>query len=175
MDNGTFAFLVRETGWSLEYIRAQPVFLLSALCAELFYQRAVEDYREDCRIASLMATMARFWGNKRVSVEDIIGMPPERRTMTEEGILAKGTPPQKITLADGKEYELSPMTLNMLVAMEEEFNLSLSELLGSGKVKPIRSMLYLQLRGKYPELTIEKVGELVTMEVLSQIGSVIGV
>ena len=175
MDNGTFASLVRETGWSLEYIRGQPVSLLSSLCAELLYQKALEDYRQDCRVASLMSTMANLWGKKRVSVEEIVGMPPERRMMTPENSLAKGTTLQKIKLADGQEYELAPVTLNILVAIEDEFKLPLSEVLASGKVAPIRFMLYLQLKGKYSELTLEKVGDLVNMEILSNIGSVIGV
>lgn len=175
MNDETIALVVRETGWTLDYIRCLPVSEFYALVAELSYQKAVDDYRQECRFAALMATMGNLWSKRKVEVSELVGEPPERRKMVSKNILAKGTKIQTITLADGKEYELAPIDLNILTEMEDEFKLPLSEILAGGKVKPIRHLFYLQLKEKYPELTLEAVGKLVNMEVLSQIGKILGV
>ncbi len=92
-----------------------------------------------------------------------------------EDILAKGAKLQTIILADGKEYELAPMTLNILVQVEDKFEKSYFDLVNSRRLSHIRYIVYLRLKGKYPELTEEKIGELINMDVLTEIAKLYGV
>ena len=89
-----------------------------------------------------------------------------KRNQNPEPALA---PVNKITLADGKEYELSPLDLNMLVAIEEKFGGKPLETLGNGKLATARFVLYLRLKDKNPSLTEEAVGKLVTWGILTAI------
>lgn len=77
-------FLVRETGWTLEYIRELPVRKYYALLEELSYQKALDDYRTAYNsvliVSALISTKQR-----RVTPTDIIGHPPQR-TKKEESI-----------------------------------------------------------------------------------------
>ncbi len=175
MNNEAISFLVRETGWNLQYIRSLPITELYALVDELSYQKAVEDYRQECRFAALMATQINLWSKRRITVSELVGQPPERRNMAEDKLLAKGTKIQTIILADGKEYELAPMTLNVMASVEDKFDKSYFDLVNSRRMNHIRYIVYLRLKGKYPELTEEKVGELVTVDVLTEIAKLYGV
>ena len=80
------------------------------------------------------------------------------------------TPPQVVTLADGKEYTLAPLDLNMLVLFEEQFpEGALQELINSGKLTYLRHLIYLMLKGRYTHLTEDAVGKLLTLKVLGKI------
>ncbi len=83
----------------------------------------------------------------------------------------------KITLSDGKEYELSPMNINILAELEDKFEQPLDELFTKGRLSFVRYILFLRLRKGYPELdTEEKVGELVTLKMVSGLlGTIYGV
>ena len=63
---------------------------------------------------------------------------------------------------DGETYTLSPITLNDLVALEEEK-------INQESMAGIRHLLYLSLTKNHPALTIETVGEMVTMENIGEI------
>ncbi len=173
MKNESIAFLVRETGWTLDYIRSLPITELYALVDELSYQKAIDEYRQNCRSASIMATMINLWSKSQITVNELVGQEPERRTMVSDKL--KGSEHQIITLADGKEYELTPMTLNVMVAVEEKFDKSYFDLVNSRRLSHIRYIVYLRLKDKYPELTEGKVGELVTVTVLTEIAKLYGV
>ena len=80
-----------------------------------------------------------------------------------------------ITLADGNEYELAPVTINLMAEVEEKFDLPFFEIIQKRRVFHIRYIMYLRLRNKYPNLTEEKVGELVTSETLMEIAKIYGV
>ncbi len=74
----------------------------------------------------------------------------------------------KITLADGKEYELAPLDINIMAEMEDKFDMSWDDLAKSNRVKPIRYLLLLMLRDKYPHLTEEKVGSLFNSKIATE-------
>ena len=174
--NEAIVFVVRETGWSLEYIRNLPILELYALVDELSYQKAIDEYRQQCCFAALKVTLINLWSKSRVSVSELVGEVPKRKEHRMVGkILAEGTKPQKLTLADGQEYELAPMTLNILIQVEDKFDKSYFDLVNSRRMNHIRHIVYLRLKGKYPELTEEKVGELVTVAVLTEIAKLYGV
>ena len=90
--------------------------------------------------------------------------------------LLKKIEPRKITLADGKEYKLSPINLNILARLEEEFGCQIDEL-GKKFDKPlastIRVLLYVLLKDNHPEMTKEKAGSLVSMELLSKVSEIL--
>lgn len=83
----------------------------------------------------------------------------------------------KVKLNDGKEYELSPMNLNILAELEDKFEQPLDELFSKGRLSFIRYLLFMRLKKNYPELdTEEKVGELVTLgTVAGLLGKIYGV
>jgi len=75
-------FIIRETGWSLEYttnlIKTLPIKKLNTLVGELQYQKALEDYRMAANFALIVATMASS-KKRKYKVTDIIGHPPKRK------------------------------------------------------------------------------------------------
>ncbi len=80
------------------------------------------------------------------------------------------TPKGKIvTLADGKEYQLSPMNLNVLANMEEEFDCNLDELgdiFQRRTTTNFRRFLKILMTENYPDLSLEDVGRLVLIETM---------
>lgn len=84
---------------------------------------------------------------------------------------------KEITLADGKVYHLSEINLNILADLEEELEYtSRQELIDKFETqgaKSIRVLLHILLKKNHPNLTKEDVGELVTLEIMGDIQSVI--
>lgn len=78
--------------------------------------------------------------------------------------------PTTLKLGDGKEYELTPLNLNMMIEIEDKFGEPLAQLFDAGKVKVIRYLLFVMLKPKYPDMTEKKVGESVTAEILNKVG-----
>ena len=90
--------------------------------------------------------------------------------------LAQSPKLTKIILGNGKEYKLAPMNANILCSVEDEFDKSIDELLGSGRLSVIRYLIYLRLKDKYPEFdSEEKVGELLDIESMKNLGESLGV
>ena len=77
-----------------------------------------------------------------------------------------------IKLADGKEYTLAPLTLNTLANLEEAFDCDLEELqskLAKRGATAFRKLLWVFLRGDYPDLTLVGVGDLVELSQMSEV------
>ena len=78
-----------------------------------------------------------------------------------------------IKLADGKEYTLSPLNLNLLANLEEAFDCGLEEMgakLSTGRAATaFRKLLWLFLRDNYPELKEVDVGKLVEVSNMKEI------
>ena len=92
------------------------------------------------------------------------------------GGLAKPPTLNKIKLNDGKEYQLIPVNVNILSDIEDKFDKPFYELFTSGRVKPLRYMLYLRLKDKYPEIdSEEKLGSLMDINTIYDIGEMLGV
>ena len=97
-----------------------------------------------------------------------------RDTVTKN--LALAPKMDKIKLNDGNEYELTPINLNIMAELEEKFDKPLDQLYEKSGMRFVRFLLYLRLKNKYPEFdSEEKVGALVTPDILVQIGSIYGV
>lgn len=71
--NEAVVYMVRHTGWSLEYIRKMPVDLLHTFVEELKYQGQVEDYNKNHLLALILTALT-----KDTTVEDILGPAPKR-------------------------------------------------------------------------------------------------
>jgi hypothetical protein len=61
-----------------------------------------------------------------------------------------------------KEYEVSPVNLNILAAIEQEFGCGIGELqnkFNEKQASTLRSLAYVMLKSKNPELTKELIGD----------------
>jgi len=73
--------------------------------------------------------------------------------------------PKEITLG-GDTFKVSPVTLNDLIAVEQQK-------IDQQSMTGIRYLLYLSLRKHHPAITPETVGELVTMQNIAEITEVL--
>ena len=157
-------FMARETGWPLEYVGKLHIKKFIAICDELYFLKQLEQYRLDYNFGLLLSAQ---YSDKHhhYKPKDFAGEPPEK----EGGIMENLTTPvqpMKMILGDGKEYELGELNVNIMEALEEEFNQNWDELMGKMRAKILKALVFFLLRGKYPELTRDKVGELLTAKVL---------
>ncbi len=83
--NELIVYLVRKTGWSLEYCRSIPINELYTLVNEMRYQEAVDDYRLAAKFALIAIIMIRLLAKGKMNVEDLIGPPPERGALYTGG------------------------------------------------------------------------------------------
>lgn len=80
--NEAIVFVIRETGWSLEYIRALPIGTFNQFLKELRYQKKVDEYRNLRGFAMALANWAS--SKKRgvkFRIEDFIGDEPTRKSL----------------------------------------------------------------------------------------------
>ena len=95
--------------------------------------------------------------------------------MTDE--LMKETKPNTIKLGD-VDYELSPLNLNVLVGIEEEFGVGIEQLgkmLTKKQATSLRNLLYILLKDKYPDLTKAQIGEMVRLDNFEEVSNAITV
>ncbi len=158
------AFLARETGWSLEYIGGLSWRRFNELVGEIAYQKAVDDYKLAYGFASILALLATVNSkNRRFRAEDFVGKIPE---LPERSVIVEL---KKITLADGKEYDLPPLTLNMMCKAEEHFGKTYEELMKpSPSMAMVRYVLSLRLK-----MTEEEAGNLVDMGVMEHLAALV--
>ncbi len=79
---------------------------------------------------------------------------------------------KKIKLSDGNEYTLSPYNMNIMANLEQEFDCSLDKLgekLKGRMYTTLRRLLWIFLQDNYPEMTLQKAGELVEMDKISEV------
>ena len=83
--------------------------------------------------------------------------------------------PKILKLADGKEYKIPPLNLNVMADIQEEFDCDFIEvckkLLNDNKpdFSVLRKALYVLLRQNHPEVTIIDVGKLVESNQLTDV------
>ena len=94
-----------------------------------------------------------------------------RTNTTKKSVLAKNAP-MDIVLADGKTYTIPALSMNTLADMEDEFGCDISELeqkFNERKISSMRSVLYVLMKGTYPELSVRDVGGLVPLDKMDEI------
>lgn len=75
-----------------------------------------------------------------------------------------------------KEYELSAVNLNTMTAIEEEFDCSIADLkdkFQKRQASTLRSLAYVLIKDKAPEVTRKSIGELVTIKNLQEVADII--
>ena len=174
MTDDLIALIVRETGWTLEYIREQPLFYLYSLVEEIQYLRTQESYNHAYNAALIVCALVSS-RIRRYKPHDIIGERPERRDMAK-GKLSKEPTIHAVKLLDGKEYKLPILNLNVLADLEEEFGCGLEEisnLLQARQASSLRKTLYALLCRGYPEITQGTIGELVDLSNLEEVAGIV--
>ena len=138
-----------------------PAYDFLAMVREVEYQRRLEQYAIIYRLAQIMCILTNSKQTKN-KPEQFIGGEPKReeRRMTKK----KGT--YSIVLGDGKTYTLAILNANMMEAVEDEYDKSWAELFNNARVKVIKSMLLQMLKPNYPDMTMDRVGTLVTTKIL---------
>lgn len=86
----------------------------------------------------------------------------------KERNLASGVKINTLKL-DGVEYNLKPFNMNMMGDLEDKFDDSFTNLMGEPRMKVIRCATWLRMKDEYPDMTEEKLGELVTIDVLTDV------
>ncbi len=81
--------------------------------------------------------------------------------------------PEKKTIRLGEnDYQLSPLNLNVLANIEEEFDCGLDELgtkLEKRQASILRKLIYILLKEQYTDMTLSKVGELINLGNMSEV------
>jgi len=160
-------FLVSETHWTLDYIGQLPIGQLRWVLGELHYQKAVRDYEQAAHTVALQLTLAQIAGDKhRRNIRDVLGEPPKR---ADYGGEYRHMGAKTITLSNGQAYAVRPLNLNMMAALEEKFGEPFGKLLTSQRMAVIRHLLFLMLHEDNSNLTEERVGQLVTVEIIGSL------
>jgi len=76
-----------------------------------------------------------------------------------------GTPEKKTIKLGEKDYQLSPLNLNVLADIEETFGCSLLKLgkeLDKRQAITLRKLLFIFLKEQYPEITLTEIGKSIT-------------
>lgn len=81
--NELIVFLIRETGWTLEYVRRIPYTEFALLVDELSYQKAVDDYNRNYPLGIIAAILASDRTHQK-RPSDFIGRPPERKNKGDD-------------------------------------------------------------------------------------------
>lgn len=169
--NYLIVLVARNTGWSLEYIGQLPLRKLVGIAGLLDYQRYEEIYRIEYRLAQIMCilTSDKLHHNKP---EQFVGQLQELKEVTK--IMATEKPSAvEVVLGDGLSYKFPPLTVNMMEAVEEEFDKPWDELLTKPKAKVLKAIVWNILVTNYPNLTRPQVGELLTLKVLDKVTTAI--
>ena len=84
---------------------------------------------------------------------------------------------ERIIKLGKKEYKLSPLNLNVLASIEEEFGCGIDKIgdvLAKKMATALRTLVYILLRDNYPDMTKTKIGELITTDNLGEISTQVG-
>ncbi len=84
--------------------------------------------------------------------------------------------PTCLTLADGKEYAIPALNLNVLANIEQTMGFGLGRLqdkMMDETATTLRLIIYALLKECDPKLELEKVGELVTLDVMKDVSGVL--
>lgn len=169
------AMVAAKTGWTLEYIYALPVRSLRALVTELAWQQQVERWQTAHNFALCLANWANASSKaRRYKITDFIGEAPERKERQEVMMTTPTAPARMLRLADGQEYEFPALTLNIMIEVERKFAMPFAKLFSEGRAACLRYLCWVMLKGKYPDLTEDRVGELVTSGVLTKLAALVG-
>lgn len=162
--------VARHTGWSLEYIGQLPLRKFVALAQMLAYERQVEIYRIEWRIGQVLAAITSDKLHKH-KPQEFIGEAPKLEEVTFN--MTKEDTIEQVVLGDGKKYDLAVLDVNIMEAIEEEFDQAWDELLAHPRAKVIKAIVFHMLKASYPDLTRDQVGALLTTKILGKVTAAI--
>lgn len=156
--NELIVFLLRETGWSLEYIRALHPAEINALVSELKYQKALDQYAAAMNAAMVAASICTMLSGqsrypKKYEPKDFVSEPPKREgaEMVKKNLALSSNP--VVIKIEGQEYELAKFSIEIQTTFEEKYQKSLWLLIETGMIKPVIYLIYLLLSNRYPDIT----------------------
>ncbi len=82
------------------------------------------------------------------------------------------TPEKKTIKLGEKEYRLSQLNLNVMADIEEAFNCSLMKLgreLEKRQATTLRRLIFILLKGEYPDITLAEIGKSITISNLATV------
>ena len=161
-------YLARHLGMSLKDMGQVPAHDFLAMVEEVEYQRRLEQYP----LLHIMGQVVCALINTKTSKHrphEFIGDEPKRSVT--KAMVKKDN--YQIILGDGETYTLGILDVNMMEAVEDEFDKSWGELFEKPRVKVVKSMLWQMLLPNYPEITKDQVGKLVTSKVLPALVAII--
>jgi len=83
-----------------------------------------------------------------------------------------GTPEKKTIKLGGKDYQLSPLNLNVLASIEDEFDCGLDKLgprLEKRQASTMRKLVHILLKEQYPDMTLTRVGKFIDLNNMAEI------
>ena len=161
-------YLVRHLGIPIKELGQVPAFNFLAMVREVDYQRRLEQYPLLTALGQVVCVLVNDKTHKHKPAE-FVGDAPKREARRK--MSKKET--YDVILGDGQTYTLSILNANMMEAVEDEYDKSWAELFKNARVKVIKSMLLQMLKPKYPDMTMDKIGMLVTTRVLPTLVSII--
>ncbi len=162
------AILAGYTGWSLEYIGQLQYSQLIYLVNEITCQRQKDTYRIELFIGQLIS----LWAKGNPSPEQIVGKGPQEQKETIN--MASKPAPQVVVLGDGKEYTLPVIDANIMETVEEHFNMEWQNIFAKLRAKHMKVLLHSMLRTQNPNISIEEVGALLTVDAQVVFGKALG-
>jgi len=160
--------IARQTGWTLDYIGQLDRETAYNLVAVIQRQRAAEHYELARLFGMCMATYANSVSKRRFHIHDFVGHgPKELKGVT--ALTQKQQQPFTIVLGDGNRYELGPLNMNIMEAVETKFDKPWTELFAAKAIRVghIKFALWCMIKRKYPEVTEDMAGELLTAKIFS--------
>lgn len=83
-----------------------------------------------------------------------------------------GTPEKKTIKLGGKDYQLSPLNLNVLADIEEGFDCGIDkvgEMLSKKQASSLRKLVHILLKEQYPDMALEKIGGLIDLSNMAEV------
>lgn len=156
-------YLVRHLGMTFEELGQVPFSNFLAMVREVEYQRRLEQYSIIYRLGQLMSILTKK------EPERLVGGEPKREARRK---MAKNET-YEVVLGDGEKYTLAILNANMMEAVEDEYDKSFADLFQNTRVKVFKSLLLQMLKPNYPDMTMERVGTLLTTKVLPVLSAII--
>ncbi len=83
-----------------------------------------------------------------------------------------GTPEKKTIRLGEKDYQLSPLNLNVLADIEDEFDCGIEKIgkaLSKKGMSTMRKLIHILLKREYPDMSLEKIGDLVDLNNMTDV------
>jgi len=161
-------YLARHLGIPPDILGGMPGQNFMRLVAETEYQRRSEQYVILYLLANIMTILTNTKTSKK-NPEQIVGREPTRGVT--KSMTTKET--YEVVLGDGETYTMGVLNVNMMEAVEEEFDKTWTELFDNPRVRVVKSMILQMLLPDYPNMTKDRVGELVTAKNLPALVAII--